>query len=363
MPNRYLKESICTSGTVTGLSLLGQVLYFRLIVTCDDYGLFIASEPVILGRCFPFDSHHFATIGILAVLGELQDAGVIHLYTDRGRPFGQILNFTIHNPPRSNHPKFPLPEEISEDLEIAIKKRCPGLLTGKTNTNLSAACSQDDRNLSANCSQSVCNLKSIGLKDAHNLKSAPNTNTSSSSSRSFSYSEEIKNTSTIPPTTEPLLSTTPPEPAAQAVGHSPLVAALSLADDMRSELVVVRPKARLASPITWDNVRGAWAQALLPLLERDGLEHGRIMATWRATILDQFELGNMLHPQAPARFAARFDELEAKREREPSARVGGRSSVENLIPGAFSFDLDKYLEEHPENAVEGWPGDGPSKEA
>lgn len=172
----------------------------------------------------------------------------------------------------------------------------------------------------------------------------------------------LENTSTIPPTTEPLLSTAPPEPAAHDAGTS-LAAAMSLADDMRSELVAVRPKARLASPITWDNVRGAWAQALLPLLERDGLEHGRIMATWRATIRDQFELGNMLHPQAPARFAARFDELEAKREREPSGRAGARSSVENLIPGAFNFDLDKYLEEHPENAVEGWPGDPRPKEA
>ena len=36
MPNRILKESVCTSDSVNKLSWFEEVLFYRLIVNCDD---------------------------------------------------------------------------------------------------------------------------------------------------------------------------------------------------------------------------------------------------------------------------------------------------------------------------------------
>ena len=37
MPNRILKESICRSDTIDHLTWFEEVLFYRLIVSCDDY--------------------------------------------------------------------------------------------------------------------------------------------------------------------------------------------------------------------------------------------------------------------------------------------------------------------------------------
>ena len=38
MPNRIIKESICRSEEIDSLSWFEEVLFYRLIVTCDDFG-------------------------------------------------------------------------------------------------------------------------------------------------------------------------------------------------------------------------------------------------------------------------------------------------------------------------------------
>ena len=53
MPNRIIKESICRSDTINSLSCFEEVLFYRLIVACDDYGRFDGRPSVIKGYCFP----------------------------------------------------------------------------------------------------------------------------------------------------------------------------------------------------------------------------------------------------------------------------------------------------------------------
>ena len=53
MPNRILKESICTSGSIDDLSWFEEVLFYRLIVNCDDYGRFDGRTAIIKNRLFP----------------------------------------------------------------------------------------------------------------------------------------------------------------------------------------------------------------------------------------------------------------------------------------------------------------------
>ena len=40
MPNRIIKESVCRSDSIDSLSWFEEVLFYRLIVVCDDYGRF-----------------------------------------------------------------------------------------------------------------------------------------------------------------------------------------------------------------------------------------------------------------------------------------------------------------------------------
>ena len=53
MPNRILKESVCTSDSVNKLSWFEEVLFYRLIVNCDDYGRFDGRVSIIKNRLFP----------------------------------------------------------------------------------------------------------------------------------------------------------------------------------------------------------------------------------------------------------------------------------------------------------------------
>lgn len=47
MPNRIIKESICTSDTLASLSAEAERLFYRLMVQCDDFGLMLANPNVI----------------------------------------------------------------------------------------------------------------------------------------------------------------------------------------------------------------------------------------------------------------------------------------------------------------------------
>ena len=53
MPNRIIKESICRSEEIDSLSWFEEVLFYRLIVTCDDFGRYDGRTKIIKGSCFP----------------------------------------------------------------------------------------------------------------------------------------------------------------------------------------------------------------------------------------------------------------------------------------------------------------------
>jgi hypothetical protein len=52
MPNRIIKESICTSDTIDQMSCFEECFWHRLIVNCDDYGRFDARPAVLKSRLF-----------------------------------------------------------------------------------------------------------------------------------------------------------------------------------------------------------------------------------------------------------------------------------------------------------------------
>ena len=53
MPNRILKEGICTSDQINELTWFEEALFYRMIVNCDDFGRFDGRIQVIKNRLFP----------------------------------------------------------------------------------------------------------------------------------------------------------------------------------------------------------------------------------------------------------------------------------------------------------------------
>lgn len=109
MPNRIIKESICTSETIAQLTWFEEVFFERLIVNCDDYGRFDARPPVIRGRLFPLKS--VTDVQIESALNKLATVGIAHLYIVDEKPYLQLVTWDKHQRIRAHKSKYPGPEE------------------------------------------------------------------------------------------------------------------------------------------------------------------------------------------------------------------------------------------------------------
>lgn len=128
MPNRILKERICTSGDIAKLSWLEEVFFYRLIVTVDDYGLFDARIPILKSRLFPLDDITNGTVE--ACLNKVRSLGMVSTYRVKDEPYLEIVSWESHQQIRSQKAKFPKPEMADgivknalNDIEISRNKR------------------------------------------------------------------------------------------------------------------------------------------------------------------------------------------------------------------------------------------------
>ena len=126
MPNRLIKESICTSDTINELNWFWEVCFYRLITVCDDYGRMDARLPILKGRMFPLkEDLRAGEIG--KALAALESAGLIRTYTVKRKPYLQVLTWEDHQQIRAKVPKYPGPDEadiicnhmISDDIRCA----------------------------------------------------------------------------------------------------------------------------------------------------------------------------------------------------------------------------------------------------
>ncbi len=110
MPNRIIKESICRSDTIDSLSWFEEVLFYRLIVVCDDYGRFDGRAAIIKGFCFPLKD--VTVKQIENSLNKLVSVGLVRVYEAQGRPYLQMSTWEKHQQIRAKKSKFPTPDEI-----------------------------------------------------------------------------------------------------------------------------------------------------------------------------------------------------------------------------------------------------------
>ena len=112
MPNRILKESICTSESIDSLTAYQEVFFYRLLVNCDDYGRMDGRPRVISSKLFPLCDYNENLIE--QTLSVLADRDFIMLYTVDSRRYIQVKAWDKHQQVRARKSKYPSPNDIND---------------------------------------------------------------------------------------------------------------------------------------------------------------------------------------------------------------------------------------------------------
>lgn len=113
MPNRILKESICTSDSLDQLNSFQENVFYRLIVNCDDFGRMDARPKVLASRLYPLKDIRAEQIE--NALQALSSAGLVILYKVDGKPFVQMKTWERHQQIRAKKSKYPAPESQTKN--------------------------------------------------------------------------------------------------------------------------------------------------------------------------------------------------------------------------------------------------------
>lgn len=109
MPNRILKESICVSDSIDQLSWFEEVLFYRLIVNCDDYGRFDGRVAVIKNRLFPLKDN-ITVKTVSDGINKLASLGLVYVYTVNDKPIICLPTWDDHQSIRNHKSKYPAPD-------------------------------------------------------------------------------------------------------------------------------------------------------------------------------------------------------------------------------------------------------------
>lgn len=110
MPNRIIKESICSSEDIESLTAEEEIFYYRLWVNCDDYGRFDARQLMLKSKLYPLKKH-VQSDDIKPYLDSLLQKGLIELYGVKGILYGQVMAWDKHQQIRAKRSKYPSKSE------------------------------------------------------------------------------------------------------------------------------------------------------------------------------------------------------------------------------------------------------------
>ena len=117
MPNRIIKESICTSEDVAKLSMGAEILFYHLMVKADDFGVYFGNEQIIKNTCFPLKSSEIKLKQVESWLNELIKAGLIFAYVaEDGKKYIQFVKWSKHQQIRAKKSKYPLYDSTCNQL-------------------------------------------------------------------------------------------------------------------------------------------------------------------------------------------------------------------------------------------------------
>jgi hypothetical protein len=117
MPTRYLKSGVRDSESIDKLSPLAETLFYRLLVTVDDFGRFDARPAMIKANCFPIkDAVNVNKCRDL--ISELKQNGLIQVYFWGDKEYLQMCKWD--NKPRAQESKYPAPANNDIHLHTSV---------------------------------------------------------------------------------------------------------------------------------------------------------------------------------------------------------------------------------------------------
>ena len=134
MPNRIIKESICTSDSIDQLSWFEEVVFYRLIVNCDDYGRFDGRAAIIKNRLFPL-KESLTTKAVSEAVKKLANAGMVVLYEFEGKPYLYLPTWNDHQTVRAKRSRFPEPDESAKSSASICKQMNADVTVIQSNPN------------------------------------------------------------------------------------------------------------------------------------------------------------------------------------------------------------------------------------
>ena len=122
MPNRIIKESICTSDSIDQLTPFEETVFIRLMVNCDDFGRFDARPKILSAKLFPLKD-----IGVEEMrnaLSALVNADLVTVYEVDGKPFLHLNSWEKHQQTRATKSKYPATNDITCNHMISDESKC-----------------------------------------------------------------------------------------------------------------------------------------------------------------------------------------------------------------------------------------------
>lgn len=110
MPNRVIKESIKRSPQIDSLTWFEEVVFYRLIVTADDYGCIDGRPVLIKNELFP-TRENVTRKSVEDAITKLVAVGLLFQYEFDGRPYLAFPTWEKHQRIRNKHRKYPAPPD------------------------------------------------------------------------------------------------------------------------------------------------------------------------------------------------------------------------------------------------------------
>ena len=109
MPNRVIKESIKRSPQIDSLTWFEEVVFYRLMVTVDDYGRYYGNPIILRNDLFP-TKDSITKKSMDDALRKLEACGLLVRYTVDGTQYVQLTTWSKHQRVRDSVEKFPSPQ-------------------------------------------------------------------------------------------------------------------------------------------------------------------------------------------------------------------------------------------------------------
>jgi hypothetical protein len=110
MPNRILKESIKRCDQIDQLTWFEEVVYYRLLVTADDYGILDGRPTLLKNELFP-TRENVTKKAVEDAIRKLVKVGLLRSYDVSDKPYLCLPTWETHQNIRRPRHKYPMPQD------------------------------------------------------------------------------------------------------------------------------------------------------------------------------------------------------------------------------------------------------------